>query len=293
MAFDKNNTTLGMKIIIVLFAVVLVIGICMPFFSSCSMAPSSSSQDTQGSTSSSSEAQTTAQVDETYGDLISTLESRLEADPGDLSTLASLGNNYMDWGQALQQASDASENEEHISETFAKAVDYYDQYLEEDPDSNAVRVDRACCMYYAGQEDEAIAALEDFTAENDSFAPAWANLGIFLYLQDDLDAAKDAFNQAIEADPEDAYNVSTICQMYVAIIESQQEAEAEAAEEDEAADESATDETATDAEADAAEGAESDASATDDADTADDAADTGTADATDGDSETDGASTAE
>lgn len=279
MAFDKNNTTLGMKIIIVLFAVVLVIGICMPFFSSCSMASSSSSQDTQGSTSSSSEAQTTAQVDETYGDLISTLESRLEADPGDLSTLASLGNNYMDWGQALQQASDASENEEHISETFAKAVDYYDQYLEEDPDSNAVRVDRACCMYYAGQEDEAIAALEDFTAENDSFAPAWANLGIFLYLQDDLDAAKDAFSQAIEADPEDAYNVSAICQMYVAIIESQQEAEAEAAE------------------ADAAEDAESDASSADGADTADDAADgstdNGTADATDGDSETDDASTAE
>ena len=219
MAFDKNNTTTFQKVVIIIFAVILIVSLCLPFFSSCSTGGQSTSDTSEQDDSSTT--QTVADVDADYQTLIDSLDERLaSASSGaSLAAVANLGNAYMDWGVDLQQASDASDNEDHVKEVFAQAVEYYDQYLEQDPTSNAVSVDRAICLYYSGDEQGAISELESFVLTNPDFSPAWANLGIFYEDQGMNDEARNAYNQAIAADEVESYNVSTYAQLRLAIMD--------------------------------------------------------------------------
>lgn len=289
MAFDKNNTSLFMKIVIIIFAVILVLSLCLPFFSSCSATPSTT-QDDGAQSDSSTEASTVAEIQAQYASLIESLEGKLADDPDNLTHLASLGNNYMDEGVDMKSASDAADNEETIAEVFSKAVGYYDDYLEAaaagdaDADSvSAVTVDRAVCLFYSGEEGQAIADLSSFLEETDDYVMGWYNLGAFYSQQGDNDQAKEAFNKVIELDPDNESGVVSYAQLQLAIIEASEEAAAEEetdgadGAEEESADEGAADETA-----DVAD--EADATA-DDGDAAGDA----DADADEADAETDGA----
>ena len=256
MAFDKNNTSLFMKIVIIIFAVILVLSLCLPFFSSCSATPSTT-QDDGAQSDSSTEASTVAEIQAQYASLIESLEGKLADDPDNLTHLASLGNNYMDEGVDMKSASDAADNEETIAEVFSKAVGYYDDYLEAaaagdaDADSvSAVTVDRAVCLFYSGEEDQAIADLSSFLEETDDYVMGWYNLGAFYSQQGDNDQAKEAFNKVIELDPDNESGVVSYAQLQLAIIEASEEAAAEEETDDadgaeeESADEGAADETA-------------------------------------------------
>ena len=289
MAFDKNNTSLFMKIVIIIFAVILVLSLCLPFFSSCSATPSTT-QDDGAQSDSSTEASTVAEIQAQYASLIESLEGKLADDPDNLTHLASLGNNYMDEGVDMKSASDAADTEETIAEVFSKAVGYYDDYLEAaaagdaDADSvSAVTVDRAVCLFYSGEEDQAIADLSSFLEGTDDYVMGWYNLGAFYSQQGDNDQAKEAFNKVIELDPDNESGIMSYAQLQLAIIEASEEAAAEEetdgadGAEEESADEGAADETA-----DVAD--EADATA-DDGDAAGDA----DADADEADAETDGA----
>ncbi len=286
MAFDKNNTSLFMKIVIIIFAVILVLSLCLPFFSSCSATPSTT-QDDGAQSDSSTEASTVAEIQAQYASLIESLEGKLADDPDNLTHLASLGNNYMDEGVDMKSASDAADNEETIAEVFSKAVGYYDDYLEAaaagdaDADSvSAVTVDRAVCLFYSGEEDQAIADLSSFLEGTDDYVMGWYNLGAFYSQQGDNDQAKEAFNKVIELDPDNESGIMSYAQLQLAIIEASEEAAAE--EETDGAEEESADEGAADETADVAD--EADATA-DDGDAAGDA----DADADEADAETDGA----
>lgn len=223
MAFDKNNTPLGMKIVIVIFALILILTLCLPFFSSCSntktTGPTSTDEGQETQTTSGPELATVAQIDAAYSTEIASIQARLASDPQNLAAIANMGNTYMDWGIDLQSAEDAADYEEHIAATFQEAVTWYDKYLESNR-SNAVVVDRACCMYYAGDPEGGLAELEAFVQENDAFSPAWANLGIFYYQDGRYAEARDAFQKGYEADAADAYGVGYYCQVYTSICES-------------------------------------------------------------------------
>lgn len=289
MAFDKNNTSLFMKIVIIIFAVILVLSLCLPFFSSCSATPSTT-QDDGAQSDSSTEASTVAEIQAQYASLIESLEGKLADDPDNLTHLASLGNNYMDEGVDMKSASDAADNEETIAEVFSKAVGYYDDYLEAaaagdaDADSvSAVTVDRAVCLFYSGEEDQAIADLSSFLEETDDYVMGWYNLGAFYSQQGDNDQAKEAFNKVIELDPDNESGVVSYAQLQLAIIEASEEAAAEEETDDaDGAEEESADEGAADETADVAD--EADATV-DDGDAAGDA----DADADEADAETDGA----
>ncbi len=289
MAFDKNNTSLFMKIVIIIFAVILVLSLCLPFFSSCSATPSTT-QDDGAQSDSSTEASTVAEIQAQYASLIESLEGKLADDPDNLTHLASLGNNYMDEGVDMKSASDAADNEETIAEVFSKAVGYYDDYLEAaaagdaDADSvSAVTVDRAVCLFYSGEEDQAIADLSSFLEGTDDYVMGWYNLGAFYSQQGDNDQAKEAFNKVIELDPDNESGVVSYAQLQLAIIEASEEAAAEEETDDaDGAEEESADEGAADETADVAD--EADATA-DDGDAAGDA----DADADEADAETDGA----
>lgn len=283
MAFDKNNTSLFMKIVIIIFAVILVLSLCLPFFSSCSAATAPTQDDSAQSTSSSSEASTVAGIQEQYASLIASLEGKLADDPGSLTYLASLGNNYMDEGVDMQSASDAADNEDVINEAFTKAVGYYDDYLEAaqgdesvDADSvSAVTVNRAICLFYSGDEDQAVSDLTAFLDETDDYVMGWYNLGAFYAQQGDNDKAKEAFNKVIELDPDNESGAVSYAQLQLAIIESNEQA----------AEEQATDEGTDASDADASDGA-SDADAEPSADAADAESEGSDADASDADAET-------
>ena len=288
MAFDKNNTSLFMKIVIIIFAVILVLSLCLPFFSSCSATPSTT-QDDSAQSDSSSEASTVAEIQAQYASLIESLEGKLADDPDNLTHLASLGNNYMDEGVDMKSASDAADNEETITEVFSKAVGYYDDYLEAaaagdaDADSvSAVTVDRAVCLFYSGEEDQAIADLSSFLEATDDYVMGWYNLGAFYSQQGDNDQAKEAFNKVIELDPDNESGIVSYAQLQLAIIEASEEAAEEEADDADGAEEESADEGAADTQTDGADDADAtadDGDAAGDADADADAADAETDDA--------------
>lgn len=231
MAFDKNNTSLGMKIIIVGFCVVLVVSLCLPFFSGCSNGAAgggeTSDAPADSSTQTSAQTATVASVQEKYASLLDSLKGRLESDPDSLAYMANLGNNYMDCAVEMSAASDAADNEVLVQETFAAAVGYYDQYLEAaeggdaatEADVNAVKVDRAVCLFYGGDEEQAVADLEAFVENAPDYAKAWYNLGTLYGQQGDNEKAREAFNMAIEKDPDNEAGVNSYAQYRLQLMD--------------------------------------------------------------------------
>ena len=93
MAFDKNHTSTGMKVVIVLFAVILVVSMCVPFISSCSVTDASSDSSDSSDSSTATTTTTVASVKQQYSSILSSLESKLDADENNTTAMASLGNN--------------------------------------------------------------------------------------------------------------------------------------------------------------------------------------------------------
>lgn len=218
MASSNKGVSTPMKVIIIVFAVILVISLCLPFFSSCSNGSTDSSDSTTDA-STSSDTKTAAQIDEDNQGIVDSITSKHADDPTSLAALGALGNAYMDWGNSLQQASDASDVADHVKDVYNQAIDYYDQYLAQKDDSNSVRVNRAICQYYAGDEDGAVGALESFTHDNPDFSPAWMNLGVFYEQKGRSDDARAAYSACVDADAKDSYNLSTYAQLRVAIMD--------------------------------------------------------------------------
>ena len=103
MAFDKNNTPGWMKVVIVAFAVILVVSMCLPFFSSCSFNSGNASQQAEESdqqADSTTNTTTVAAVKQQYSGVISNLEKKLADNPDNTTAMASLGNNYKDMANA-------------------------------------------------------------------------------------------------------------------------------------------------------------------------------------------------
>lgn len=151
-------------------------------------------------------------VDLTYRTTLDQLEGQYEADPSNPSALLNLANGYFDWGVAAMGVAADDEDAGHVADLFNHAIERYDEYLEANPGSKSVEVDRAISIFYAGDADRAIATLEEFTAADDSFGPAWANLGMFYESAGRAQDARAAYERAVACDPDDAYGVRTYAQ---------------------------------------------------------------------------------
>ena len=137
-------------------------------------------------------------VNATYGTAERNLQATYDADSNNPVALLNLANGYFDWGDAAQSVAKTDDERQHARDLFAKAIELYDQYLQDNPNSNSVIVDRAIAIFYTGDHKKAIAALEEFTASNDSFAQAWANLGMFYETDGQTDKATSAYQKAID-----------------------------------------------------------------------------------------------
>ena len=230
MAFNTQQTkrtqvivVVTAMVLVVILAVVVLSGAFTPKASSTPAADTGSAQQTATQTQqdrqssaadsdsdSSTEASSTVtdangntlstmdDVNATYGTAERNLQATYDADSSNPVALLNLANGYFDWGDAAQSVAKTDDERQHARDLFNKAIDLYDQYLKDNPNSNSVIVDRAIAIFYAGDHKKAIAALEEFTASNDSFAQAWANLGMFYETDGQTDKAKTAYQKAVD-----------------------------------------------------------------------------------------------
>lgn len=176
------------------------------------------SEDTDEETAQASGMDT---VDANYQAVVVPLEDKLKDNDKDLATLLNLGNDYMAWaGEASSYATDDA-SAQHVGELYDKAISYFDSYLALN-DSNAVKVNRALCQFYAGDTAEATAALEQLTTDASDYGPAWANLGLLYEYQGEQDKAKDAYQKAVEVDADDEYGSKSFADRRIAAMSAQQ-----------------------------------------------------------------------
>ena len=124
--------------------------------------------------------------------------------PNDPLTLA---NNFFDMGMSAMNGAKSEEDKQKARDVFRQVIVHYDEYLEDNASPSA-EVDRAICVFYAGEHERAIADLEAFVERDAAFAPAWANLGMFCESHAAADKAEEAYRKAVEtASEDDAYGV--------------------------------------------------------------------------------------
>ena len=242
MAFDAQQTGKARAVIVgALVVVVIIIAVILAFqmpgtsgtanagdaassATSSQAATDASEEATQDSAgdagSSASDTHTVDDIDAQYGTTVRSLKAQYEADPSNPSALYNLANAYFDWGLAVQNHAVSDDDAAHTVEVFKQAVSYYDTYLADNPDAKSVTVDRAICVFYTGDRTAAIADLEEMLAQDDSFAPAWANLGMFYENDGRTDDAQQAYERALAtAGDDDPYNVKTYAEQRLEALE--------------------------------------------------------------------------
>ncbi len=166
-------------------------------------------------------------LDDTYQPKVDALEAKLEENSEDKATLINLANTYLKWADTGRNYASSDTDTEHVNELLTKAMGYYDSYLKLD-NASAARVSRALCQYYLGETDAAVTALKKVASDDESYAPAWTNLGMIYEDTGDTDKAKEAYNKAIEVDPNDTYGLQSYASSQLSSIESEEEAAATA-----------------------------------------------------------------
>ncbi len=222
MAFDTRQASRvrAAIVIVVLVAVAaLAVAVVTGAFSS---APASDGSDQEASSTSASGAQDGSamdQIDAQYGTAAQSLLTQYDADPSNPSALLNLANGYFDWGVAALNHAGGDADEAHARELLSDAIGYYDTYLDENPGAKSATVDRAICLFYTGDADRAVAELQDLVSEDPTFAPAWANLGMFYESQGSTEKAADAYQKAIDATAdEDPYGVRSYAEERLSAI---------------------------------------------------------------------------
>ncbi len=236
-ASKKLNVRRAVVLTGVILASVIMIGSCLlpslsAIVSGIQNAATTEAETTESDTTEaeSEEAETTNSymddLDTRYEAIVEPLETKLESNAEDKATLINLANNYLTWGDSAQNYASTDEETEHVKELLNKAMGYYDSYLALD-DASAAHVNRALCQYYLGDTSGAISALEEFCEGTSDYAPAWSNLGMMYEETGDTEKAKDAYNKALEVDPDDTCGVKSYASSQLSSLT---EAETESAE---------------------------------------------------------------
>ncbi len=248
---DRNMST-GTKVVIGVFAVIMALSMTLPsltqIFAGSAASTQDSAQSTEADSSSSSadasssasttqeEAKTdandpTAKVpeNETLKSLaeqnkkeVEKYQKRLDQNPDNMAATLHLGQTYMNWGYSAISSSSTDEEKEYSKALINKAIGYYDTYLKNNPDSQAALVQRTLCDYYMGNTEQSINKLKEMTQKNPDLALAWAYLGILSEQSYDMTTALDAYQKAVETDPNDEYGVKSYAEQRVKSINESQ-----------------------------------------------------------------------
>lgn len=212
MAFDKKNAGLGKKIGITVVCALLALAMTIPslvlLFSGDKESSAAKSTTGSASTAATTGPATVADIDAEYVETEAALIAAAKDAPDNNTYNETIGNLYFDWALDLMAYTGTEDVSAHLAETWAKCISYYDIFLKKGS-SAPVEVDRAIAFYYSGDTQSAIDSMLAFTAVNEKYSPAWANLGLFYESRGETDLARSAYKKALEVDPEDEYDVAT------------------------------------------------------------------------------------
>lgn len=166
-------------------------------------------------------------INEDYEGIVNDLLADYAEDPDDMATVLALGRYYLNWGVYVAYYGDTDEDADLADDLLNASIDYYDIYLETDPDSGAVRTDQALALYYQEESYLALTALKEIVEDLPDYAPAWANLGLVYEYRGDDESALEAYEQAIECDPDDEYGAKSYAEERIEEMEEEAEEEAE------------------------------------------------------------------
>lgn len=247
---NGRNMSTGMRVIVGVFAVVMALSMMLPSLAPIFAGNDSSSQTDEQTDDATTDEKTEEQSEEAKTEEAKPADSeldkaiatvpendtlknlaeqnktkvdkfskRLEEDPNNLAALLNLGQTYMNWGYSARYSSSTDEETAYSEALVKKAMEYYDRYLALHP-SDAVTVQRALCEYYVGNTDEAVAALAKMTEEKPDYAMGWANLGMLYEQQYDQTKALEAYNKAVETDPNNEYGAKSYAEQRIQSINS-------------------------------------------------------------------------
>ena len=138
---------------------------------------------------------------ETYKPKVQRYEDRLKEDPDNLAAILNLGRTYMNWGYQADYVSTDTPEHDYSEKLIDEAIKAFDHYLEL-RDSKSVRSDRALCKYYKDDINGATADVEKLTEDYPDYALAWANLGMLYEGKAEDEKATEAYEKAVELDPD-------------------------------------------------------------------------------------------
>lgn len=233
----KQTQSLGIKVAAVIFAFILAGSMMLP---SCSAifegrnarnaqqqaAEAQALAETEAAeaeAAETTEAEATEELtgielaDSSYQPLVDELKAKLDENPDDLASILNLGNYYMSWGIEVGQAATTDQENLYASDLFDEAVSYFDRYLELN-ESNDVRSRRALCRFYAGDTQDAIRDLEEFTEGVTDYGPAWVYLGMMYESTGHAEDAEQAYLKAEAADPDDLYGSKSYAEERIAAM---------------------------------------------------------------------------
>ena len=223
----------GTKIVVGIFAVVMALSMMLPSLAPIfagSMQKSASEQKDDQSDSEAAKTDETKDANakmpatelaervpdnqtiktstETYAKKAEKYERRLASDPKNLAALLNAGQTYMNWGYGISYSASSDAEKAYVNDVLKKANEYFDRYLALN-DSKSVKVDRALCKSSMGDTDAAIKDLEAMSAEDPTFPLVWANLGMLYQTKGDSEKASNAYQKAVETDPNDEYGAKS------------------------------------------------------------------------------------
>jgi len=92
----------------------------------------------------------------------------------------------------------------HDIQRYDRAIHYYNQYIDRNPDDPNVRVDLGICFFESGQQDLAIETVQHVIRDFPGHQLAVFNLGIIYLNLGDVESANSHFERAYEINPNNA-----------------------------------------------------------------------------------------
>ncbi len=155
--------------------------------------------------------------DETYQALAESAEATIAENPDDTSAVLNLAGIYYEWAMGVLQGTITSDYTS--DELFALAAEEYEAYLSDGTVDADASTDLAMCLYYTGDYETAREVLETAVESTPDNAMAWARLGMIRNVLEDDDGAIEAFNTAMELDPDDETGAYSLASGQLALLE--------------------------------------------------------------------------
>lgn len=192
MALNKAQTSLGVKIILIILIVAFVASF-IPLIGSVF----------SGDGTQQAQSGPVDQINQQFQPTVSSLTGLLQSEPESYTVLVNLGNTYFDWAAQLQQASQTDPTVAGADQPlWVAAKDAYRRAIAVQDGDPPVVVDYAITAHYSGETSVAVASAKRIAESNPDFAPAFFNLGVFYRALGQTSDAVAAFEQYLKLDPE-------------------------------------------------------------------------------------------